>query len=210
MPPTQQPSRVIALVIAPMLWLVYAGFCVANLGAQETLSLHNNKPEAERTLRVVTNAAEFRSVSAESFLDGCAFQLTGLLTLVDTNRHLVVLQDDTGAVALNFYNQGEKLEAGQLVTLSSTNCFPYFENFPDYPQRPSTRDVRDNFEAPENSGDYHLNRLRGFLHPPATGEYTFWIASDNSSELWLSADEDPSRVRRIAFLGQRNWVDPHE
>src|SRR5690349_11001371 len=108
MPPMQQPSRLIARVMAVALWFLNAGFCAADLQAQGT-SAH--KIEADRPLRIVTNAAQFRAVSPESFLDGCAFHLTGLLTLVETNRHLVVLQDGTGAVALNFYNPEQKLEA---------------------------------------------------------------------------------------------------
>ena len=52
--------------------------------------------------------------------------------------------------------------------------------------------------------------MRGYLHPPVTGDYTFWIASDNSSELWLSTDENPSGMRQIAFISRFNWVAPRE
>jgi len=48
------------------------------------------------------------------------------------------------------------------------------------------------------------------LHPPATGEYTFWIASDNSSELWLSQKDGPSKARRIAFIPHYAWVNSRE
>jgi hypothetical protein len=65
-------------------------------------------------------------------------------------------------------------------------------------------------ETPANWGSYYLSRLRGYLRPPATGEYTFWIASDNSSELWLSSDNEPTKVKKIAFLSRYSWVAPHE
>ncbi|NJM16720.1 MAG: hypothetical protein HC896_16330, partial [Bacteroidales bacterium] len=32
------------------------------------------------------------------------------------------------------------------------------------------------------------------------GEYTFWISSDDKSELWLSADEDPAKAIKIASV----------
>src|SRR6266581_2669925 len=48
---------------------------------------------------VITNVAQFGSVPREVFLGRCAFQLNGFVTLVDTNRDLLVLQDETGAVA---------------------------------------------------------------------------------------------------------------
>jgi hypothetical protein len=49
-----------------------------------------------------------------------------------------------------------------------------------------------------------VERLRGYLVPPVSGDYTFWIATPNDetpAELWLSADADPSGSRRIAYLG---------
>lgn len=160
--------------------------------------------------RLVTNVAQFRILSETAYLDGCNFRLTGVLTLVDTNRNLVVLQDGTGAVALNFPLEGQTLQFGQLVTLDGTNCSPYFVSFPHYPYRPSGWDVRSSFEAPANWGEYYLTRMCGFLHPPATGEYSFWVASDNSSELWLSTDAHPAKARKIASIPRYQWVQARE
>ena len=159
---------------------------------------------------LVTNVAQFRTLSGADFLLGCDFRLSGVVTLVDTNRDLIVLQDTTGAVAVNFRPGDHALQAGQLVTLEGDKCCPRFPGFPDYPYRPAGSDIRNSFEAPENWGEYHLTRMRGFLIPPATGEYTFWIASDNSSELWLSSDPDPSKVRKIASIARFGWTLPHE
>lgn len=42
---------------------------------------------------------------------------------------------------------------------------------------------------------------RGTFVPPVTGNYTFWIASDDESELWLSTDETrATRVSRSTWL----------
>jgi signal transduction histidine kinase len=106
--------------------------------------------------------------------------------------------------------QDSQLRVGQLAAIEGTDCHPYVASFPDFPHHPSGRDLRTTFEAPSNWGDYYLTRMRGYLHPPATGEYTFWIASDNSSELWLSVDEDPSNVKMAAFIPHYGWVSPHE
>jgi signal transduction histidine kinase len=159
---------------------------------------------------LITNAAQFRTVSPSTFLDGCDFHLEGVVTMVDTNRNLVVLQDKTEAVALNFRLGESELRFGQRVALDGTNCSPYFARFPDYPFRPSGRELRISFEAPTGCGDYYLARMRGYLHPPTTGEYSFWIASDNSSELWLSSDRSPSNARKIAFIPRFNWVAPRD
>jgi hypothetical protein len=127
---------------------------------------------------------------------------------VDTNRDLLVLQDETGAVALNPVNgvRGMGIQAGQRVSLEGSRCFPYSVGFPDFPYGTSGRELRSTFEGPSNWGEYYLSRMRGYLHPTFSGEYTFWIASDNSSELWLSSDEDPGKVKKIAFISRYSWV----
>lgn len=38
------------------------------------------------------------------------------------------------------------------------------------------------------------------------GKYTFAISSDDSSELWLSSDENPSKVKLIAWVGNRTLL----
>ena len=64
------------------------------------------------------------------------------------------------------------------------------------------------FEAPSNTGDNYGARVRAFVHPPATGSYVFWIASDDNGELWLSTDENPANKRRIAYVN--GWTDPRQ
>ncbi|HLY73078.1 MAG TPA: PA14 domain-containing protein [Planctomycetota bacterium] len=56
-------------------------------------------------------------------------------------------------------------------------------------------------------------RIRGYVHPPTTGDYIFWIASDDEGELWLSTDDTPAKKQRLCILsrpvGQRDWnADP--
>lgn len=56
------------------------------------------------------------------------------------------------------------------------------------------------FEGPSNVGDYYGSRITGYICPPETGNYTFWIASDNNSELWLSTNDQPANKIKIAFV----------
>ena len=188
-----------------LLWLMAgtlgAGVCKTVLAAAE----YHPTPAY-----VVSNIVQFRSLSGEQFLAGCAFELSGVVTLVDTNRHLVALQDATDAVALHVAAENHQLAVGELVSVAASNCYPVDARFPDYPYRPSGWDVRSRFEAPMNWGRYYLTRMRGWLQPPVSGQYTFWIASDNSSELWLSLDAAPSNAKKIAFLPRYGWVEPRE
>jgi len=158
----------------------------------------------------VTNAAQFRALSGSDWLVGCNFKLTGVVTLVDTNRDLAVVEDRTGAVALHMCIRDWPLRIGQLVSVEGTNAVQYVPSFPSFPHRPSSNAILKRFEAPADLGEYYLTRMRGYLCPPETGEYTFWIASDNSSELWLSTDNDPRNKRKIASLARYSWVNPRE
>ena len=60
-----------------------------------------------------------------------------------------------------------------------------------------------------NLGNSYGVRIRGYVHPPETGEYVFWIASDDQSELWLSTDDTPAKKQKLCSLthdvGHREW-----
>ncbi|MHC4735967.1 MAG: PA14 domain-containing protein [Planctomycetota bacterium] len=74
---------------------------------------------------------------------------------------------------------------------------------PDYPGNPGGIDYLATFEAPSGWANDYGTRVRGYLHPPANGNYTFWISSDDASELWLSTNDDPINKVLIAF--ETNW-----
>ena len=156
----------------------------------------------------LTTVAEIFAQRDLSAHNTCALSLTGVVTMVDASRNMIVLQDATGAVALHPDSSGISVRAGQRVSLKASACAPYVASLPGFPFHPSGRDIRASFEAPENEGDFRLTRMRGWLRPPVTGNYTFWIASDDSSELWLSTGTDPARARRIAFMS--GFTDPHD
>ncbi|MGB7582811.1 MAG: hypothetical protein WBL85_10250 [Sedimentisphaerales bacterium] len=64
-------------------------------------------------------------------------------------------------------------------------------------------------EGPANFADSYGPRLIGYIHPSATGSYTFWIAGDDATELWLSTDDNPANAVKIGYNTQavspRNW-----
>ena len=63
------------------------------------------------------------------------------------------------------------------------------ENFIKVPNT-STR-LTNLLEGPSNFGDYYGSRMKGWLVPPTSGEYTFWISSNSDGEFWLSNSSDP-------------------
>ena len=157
----------------------------------------------------LTNVAHLRLLSSLDANRGSPFTLTGIVTMADVERNIFVLQDATGAIAIQPDNP-PPVGPGQLVSLSALAGAPCLPSFPQYPFKPDGSDVLTTCEIPANTGNFHLTRLGGWLNPPESGEYTFYIASDNSSELWLSTDADPSKVRKIASVQSGLWVNPRE
>jgi hypothetical protein len=45
-----------------------------------------------------------------------------------------------------------------------------------------------------------MARACGYITAPVTGSYTFWIASDDNSELWLSINDNAVNKVKIASV----------
>ncbi len=76
-------------------------------------------------------------------------------------------------------------------------------------QSPNTSDLISIFEIPVDVLDNYGTRVRGFICPPMSGNYRFWISSDDNGELWLSTDDDPANKQLIAnvpgWSSSRQW-----
>lgn len=81
---------------------------------------------------------------------------------------------------------------------------------PDYPSRPTHRHRLTAFKTGVLQTNNYACRVIGYVHPPVTGDYRFWIASGGYAVLWLSPDEDPANKTRIAsaFGGAVEEWDP--
>lgn len=66
------------------------------------------------------------------------------------------------------------------------------------------------FEVPANTRDTDAGRLSGYFTPIVTGDYVFFLASDDDSDLFISTDTDPANKRWCAqeagWSGSRYWV----
>ena len=82
-------------------------------------------------------------------------------------------------------------------------------NHPSYPGNPSISEIVSHlFEAPTNIGDHYGQRMHGWIKAPISGEYTFWIASDDEGHLYLSTNKNPENTALIAQVP--GWTNPRE
>ncbi|WP_346187115.1 cadherin domain-containing protein [Rubritalea halochordaticola] len=77
-----------------------------------------------------------------------------------------------------------------------------------FPRQPSFAEVLDRAESDREIGDNYGSRWTGWITPDVTGDYVFYLASDYSSELWISTDSQPSNkvlVTSNVNVLSRNW-----
>ncbi len=81
-------------------------------------------------------------------------------------------------------------------------------NDPRYPDNPDETRYLTSFESGTSLGESYGGQIHGWLHPRKSGDYTFWLASDDESELFLSTDDTPANKVGIAHI--INWTTPYE
>ncbi len=79
---------------------------------------------------------------------------------------------------------------------------------PAFPAEPTGTETLTRFESPVRWADNYGARIYGYLYPPETGDYVFWITSDNDGELHLSSTADPAGKVRIATVS--GWTSPQQ
>ena len=78
-----------------------------------------------------------------------------------------------------------------------------------YPDGPTGSEEIAVLDTDRGFGGDYGTRIRGYLHPPRTGSYKFYIAADDQGQLWLSTDEDPANKALVAYVdewtGYQQW-----
>ncbi len=79
---------------------------------------------------------------------------------------------------------------------------------PRYPDSPDESMWWQSFEGQVGRGDNYGIRARGYLYPPVTGDYTFWISGDDECQLWLSTNDNPANIVQISHVV--SWTNSRE
>ena len=70
--------------------------------------------------------------------------------------------------------------------------------------------LTSNFETPANAYESYGQRLRALITAPTTGNYRFWISSDDASQLFVSTNDLPANRRLVAsvtfWTSAREWT----
>lgn len=79
---------------------------------------------------------------------------------------------------------------------------------PNFPNTSSLETIQPTFEAPSEFAENYGQRMRALLLPPTTGNYVFWIATDDGGALFLSTTENPAQRTQIAAVA--GWTSSRE
>ena len=71
-------------------------------------------------------------------------------------------------------------------------------NWPDFPENPTITDTITSFVSDPDWDDYG-GRIHGWLFAPVSGDYRFYLTTDDNGELWLSTDDNPANAQLIAW-----------
>ncbi|MDB6078635.1 MAG: uncharacterized protein JWO82_2382, partial [Akkermansiaceae bacterium] len=121
-----------------------------------------------------------------------------VLTITASDNGLPTALSSTATVTVNVLKAGLKREIWR--GLPGGQALTDLTNWLFYPQAPDETGYALNFKTPTNSADNYGQRVSGYVIPPDTGNYTFWIASDDGGELWLSSDTNPANKKRIGYV----------
>jgi N-acetylneuraminic acid mutarotase len=177
--------------------------------AGSTINLNATVTDSDGTVTKVefyNNGIKFAEDNAEPYgftgtevsegnyvLTAKAFDNSGDSTVSDTVRITVTACTPSGSISAEGY---ANIPGGNVSDLTS---------HPSYPNSPAVTAQLGSFEYGPNYGDNYGARVRGYICVPETGYYTFYIAGDDQSGLWLSTDENPANKVLIAYA--ETWVN---
>ncbi|HEY3861723.1 MAG TPA: LamG-like jellyroll fold domain-containing protein [Verrucomicrobiae bacterium] len=108
----------------------------------------------------------------------------------------------TGVVGWDYYYLGNS-DGGQVAVLQGD---PYFPNSPQtnsyftsFDSDQTTGGDLNNNPAFGALGDNYGDSVSGWVTPPVSGDYTFFLWSDDGGALYLSSDSNPANQSEIVF-----------
>ncbi len=98
-----------------------------------------------------------------------------------------------------FFERWNGISGNDLSTLTSNENYPY---------NPSEFGFLSDFSGPQDYGNGYGTRVRGYIHPIETGDYTFTITGDDYCQFYISPDADPAgKVLAASIIG---WTGVNE
>jgi signal transduction histidine kinase len=152
---------------------------------------------------LITNCVQLRQLTSSAAELGLPVRIDGCITFVAPQNDWLVVQDSSGGLRLSPIATNRMFQPGQAVRVQGVTCGGK-SAYPRFPNSPDGRDFLTRLQGPTNWSNGYVNRIRGYVYPPRDGLYTFWIASDDDSKLWLGTNQNPRNIRLMSWV--RGWT----
>ena len=150
----------------------------------------------------VSKVADRSNMSGDEFLEMTQERKTPKFGQIEHLRWIAsLIESPTSPYLIPADQRYAKARATAVMALWQTlpQAYGKIQGLP-FARKPDKSAALNSFAAPQNDGDYYFARVRGFVHPPASGDYVFGITSDDDSDLFLSTDEDPANSMFITHV----------
>src|SRR5688572_11197314 len=144
-----------------------------------------------RTVRLASSALNAARCLSPMTISGVRDRAAVPNTMASTTR--TVIYSD-GVLR---YNEYHNIGGGAVTDLTGNAAFP---------NSPSVTSFVSLFENPNGGGgqgDNYGGRMAGFLTPPVSGDYTFYIAADDGAAFYISTDDNPAN--KVAIATEPVW-----
>ena len=129
------------------------------------------------------------------FVTGCqSWQYRDIESLPPTAA--VPETSEPGKVEVRYF---DNLDGTAIDTMTSSTKFP---------DNPDEVAELTSLEDPDNRAEYYGSYVRGFISPPASGEYRFFLSGNDEAEFWLSTSESPEGKELVALVP--GWTNINE
>lgn len=159
----------------------------------------------DNALGAISVVGDLNSAAQSSYTLSVRAMDNGAPNLSGTNTVLITVNNNStpfqpGSLSYALY---DGIGSGTAVSDLTSNT--------RFPTDPTSEKQMGNFEGDTDRADSYGSVMRGFLIPPQSGSYTFFIASDDNSELWISTTTNPASMTLAASIsGSGNWASPRQ
>jgi hypothetical protein len=153
----------------------------------------------ENVIQVFADAWDFSKAYAVALGDSGE---SALITVTDIANN----SSKTVSIRICTYYPGKVL--WEMYTGTTGTAISGLTGLSSFPDNPAKRVIRSKFQGPVDTSDYYGSRIRAYIIAPASGNYNFWISSDDASEFWLSTDATPENKKRFCWVNA--WTNSLE
>ncbi|HTL59428.1 MAG TPA: PA14 domain-containing protein [Candidatus Limnocylindrales bacterium] len=165
----------------------------------QTVKLTTSKMPDSTVFTLTINGVQDTATPANNIANNTQIQFRSYVFMAGTVLHqkYTGFDNNTGYNDNNLFNDPR-------YPLSPTR--QDLMSFWEYPKDGQYRDLNTEPNGPENR--YYMDVIQGFVIPPATADYVFFIDGADKVTLYLSTDDSPANKKAIATLS--GWTNPRD